>query len=202
MNFEPRPYQLALLRRAEKENVIVFLETGSGKTLVAILLINSILDNPSCLKRKCIFVVNQILLVNQQGRVLRESTTHPVGLFHGHMSGSAESWDKSAWESEYLKYDVMVMTAQIFLDHLRHAYVKLGDIGLLVFDECHHARKSHPYNLIMREFYFFTAVEERPKVLGLTASPIAVGVKKGHSEMRLHNQWLELEQNLVSRRHF
>ena len=44
-------------------------------------------------------------------------------------------------------------------------------ISLLVFDECHHTRKNHAYNGIMRE-YFQSAVDDRPKVFGMTASPI------------------------------
>ena len=44
-------------------------------------------------------------------------------------------------------------------------------ISLLVFDECHHTRKNHAYNGIMRE-YFQIAAESRPKVFGMTASPI------------------------------
>jgi len=41
----------------------------------------------------------------------------------------------------------------------------------MVFDECHHARKNHPYNGILRE-YFQQPVESRPKIFGMTASPI------------------------------
>lgn len=41
----------------------------------------------------------------------------------------------------------------------------------MVFDECHHARKNHPYNGIMRE-YMQTPSSKRPKVFGMTASPI------------------------------
>ena len=54
----------------------------------------------------------------------------------------------------------------------------MEDVDLLVFDECHHADKDHPYNLIMRDFWFHNFDPEkpwagkRPKVLGLTASPI------------------------------
>jgi endoribonuclease Dicer len=41
----------------------------------------------------------------------------------------------------------------------------------MIFDECHHARKNHPYNGIMRE-YKETPLTDRPKVFGMTASPI------------------------------
>jgi endoribonuclease Dicer len=80
---------------------------------------------------------------------------------------------------------VMVTTSQVLLDLLRHEYINLGaDISLLVFDECHHTEKNHPYNAIMKDFYHIlpprgspTASEYcvRPMVLGLTASPIFGG---------------------------
>ena len=65
------------------------------------------------------------------------------------------------------------------------AYVDMGsDIGLLVFDEAHHATGKHPYNMIMKNFYStlpprtnLSRPEDRvrPMVLGLTASPIYGG---------------------------
>ena len=74
----------------------------------------------------------------------------------------------------------------MLLNALRHGYVQLGsNVGLLVFDEAHHAADKHAYNLVMREFYDQlpprpespTSVDEvmRPTILGLTASPIFGG---------------------------
>jgi endoribonuclease Dicer len=40
----PREYQLELYERAKKENTIAVLDTGSGKTLIAVLLLRHIID--------------------------------------------------------------------------------------------------------------------------------------------------------------
>ncbi|KAJ1940320.1 Dicer-like protein 1, partial [Linderina macrospora] len=64
------------------------------------------------------------------------------------------------------------MTHQIFLNALRHGFVDLEDIDLLVFDECHHARGNHPYALIMSEFYRLAEPSKRPHIFGMTASPL------------------------------
>ncbi|KAF9234154.1 hypothetical protein BU15DRAFT_90083 [Melanogaster broomeanus] len=48
------------------------------------------------------------------------------------------------------------------------------EIGLLIFDEAHHANDDHPMNCIMKNFYF-SLPEERPMILGLTASPMFGG---------------------------
>jgi|ERR1700722_2459914 len=42
----------------------------------------------------------------------------------------------------------------------------------MVFDECHHTRKRHAFNAIMHE-YFHTPSDLRPKIFGMTASPIS-----------------------------
>jgi endoribonuclease Dicer len=42
----------------------------------------------------------------------------------------------------------------------------------MIFDECHHTRKRHPFNSIMHE-YFQTPHDQRPKIFGMTASPIS-----------------------------
>lgn len=36
----------------------------------------------------------------------------------------------------------------------------------------HHARKNHPYNQILRDFYYTCDPDHRPRVFGMTASPV------------------------------
>ncbi|XP_057531820.1 endoribonuclease Dicer homolog 1 isoform X2 [Amaranthus tricolor] len=71
-----------------------------------------------------------------------------------------------------LSFYVLVMTAQILLNILRHSIIKMECIHLLILDECHHAVKKHPYSLVMSEFYHTTPKEKRPAVFGMTASPV------------------------------
>lgn len=106
----------------------------------------------------------------------------PVGLISGALEPN--QWkDPELWATAINTHRVMVTTPQVLLDALRHGYIRLGrDIGLLIFDEAHHAAEKHPYNMIMREFYEpcelrtnLTTTDIRPYVLGLTASPIFGG---------------------------
>ena len=51
-------------------------------------------------------------------------------------------------------YNVFVLTPQILLNALQNGDVKsLSEFTLIVFDECHHANKNHPYNGIMRCYF-------------------------------------------------
>ena len=42
----------------------------------------------------------------------------------------------------------------------------------MIFDKCHHAVKRHSYKLIMEEFHERMEEKSRPKIFGMTASPI------------------------------
>lgn len=275
----PRNYQIELYERAYNENIIVFLETGAGKTLVSALLIRKVLEDletsatnhdhspsvptsksphermetppalpnnrsptqvqaspssttaadpvtskstpvekmddtprvppqlclPSSLSNakagpskrsvnpvddgvftlakharpapeECkiaVFLVHRVPLVPQQAKAIR-SVMKPgvqVGEYFGERG--VDSWSSSKWAQSLCTKKVLVMTAQIFLNLLRHGLLDIRNVALLILDEVHHATKNHPYRKLFMEFYHTLGEgDPRPRVFGMTASPV------------------------------
>ncbi|CAG8505437.1 6855_t:CDS:2, partial [Cetraspora pellucida] len=171
-----RNYQIELFEKAKKDNVIAVLDTGSGKTFIAVMLIKEIAAEERLLRMQrretklTFFLVNLVPLVFQQANVIKANCDLKVKHFCGEMG--VDLWSEKEWRNNFENYDVLVMTAQIFLNILRHGFISLSQVNLLVFDECHHTSKKHPYNLIMREFYDRCPEESKPKIFGMTASPV------------------------------
>ncbi|XVE75158.1 hypothetical protein DITRI_Ditri12bG0072900 [Diplodiscus trichospermus] len=169
-----RSYQLEALEKAIEQNTITYLETGSGKTLIAIMLLRSyayLIRKPSPFY--AVFLVPQVVLVKQQADAVQMHTDLNVGKYWGEME--VDFWDGAKWKQEIQKYEVLVMTPQILLNGLRHSFFKINMIKVLIFDECHHARGKHPYASIMKEFYhrqLEAGVSDLPRIFGMTASLI------------------------------
>ncbi|GAA5925102.1 hypothetical protein JCM10213_000533 [Rhodosporidiobolus nylandii] len=172
----PKEYQLALLERAKLGNVITVMATGSGKTLVATLLIDSIRKAAEervamgGQKRMQLFLTNSVPLVHQQANALAHNTSLRVGKLFGGLRVNLCS--ASEWACNFEHYDVLVVTAQLILDSLAHGFLRMDQIDLLVFDEVHHGKSNHPFAAIIRDFYRRAPADQRPRILGLTASPL------------------------------
>ena len=178
---QPRPYQFVLFQRAQKENTIVVMETGTGKTMIALLLLKYCQSqNP---KKVSFFLVPTVPLVHQQQLYLSTNSKLKVKGISG---------ETSEEQRVNQKYQVFVMTPQIFLQSLDHGYVSMDKINVIVFDECHHCRGNHPYNLIMSMHYHKRDVGKRPLIFGMTASPQSAS---GDTEDEIR----QLELNLSSK---
>ncbi|KAM6500954.1 type III restriction enzyme [Amanita muscaria] len=165
----PRRYQEEVFRRARRDNIIAALNTGSGKTFISLLLIKWIAAQNVHKGKAIIFLVPRVALVKQQADFISKHTSLHVIKLYGALD--LDFSDREAWRKRFNDNDVFVMTAQIFIDILTHSLWSIDKVGLMVFDECHHARKNHPYNGILRE-YFQIQPSMRPKIFGMTASPI------------------------------
>eukprot|EP00850_Spirogloea_muscicola_P022108 SM000277S10343 [mRNA] locus=s277:85413:96633:- [translate_table: standard] len=188
-----RGYQMEILALAKEQNTIAYLETGCGKTLIAVLLLRS---RAHALRRQgdkklAVFIVPKVCLVTQQADVIGMHTDFVIGRYFGAMG--IDYWDRAMWLNEFQEKEVLVLTAQILLNVLEAGFLKMQTIDLLIIDECHHAQKKHPYASIMQIFYHPLKQQggSCPIIFGMTASPV---VQKGVKTARdCAKQLCELE---------
>ncbi|XP_019181512.1 PREDICTED: endoribonuclease Dicer homolog 2-like [Ipomoea nil] len=192
-----RSYQLEALEKAIRQNTIVFLETGSGKTLIAIMLLRSfahLIRKPS--PYIAVFLVPTVVLVTQQGEAIRKHTDLKIGKYWGEMG--VDYWDAKMWVQQVQNFEVLIMTPAILLAALRHSFIKIDMIKILIFDECHNARGKHPYSCIMTEFYhpqLHSRNVQLPRIFGMTASPIKA---KGSSSTLSYWKEIRCLENLMN----
>ncbi|GMP35538.1 hypothetical protein CsSME_00007933 [Camellia sinensis var. sinensis] len=188
-----RKYQMDLCKKALEENIIVYLETGCGKTHIAVLLMykmRHLIKKPQ--KNICVFLAPTVALVQQQAKVIQGSTDFKVGTYCGSSKRLKRHHD---WEKEMEEYEVFVMTPQLLFRKLCHCFIKIELIALLIFDECHHAQlnSDHPYAEIMKVFYKNDA-SKLPRIFGMTASPkLGKGASINTLETLLHSKVYSVE---------
>lgn len=174
-----RAYQLEMLQQSLKRNVIVVMDTGSGKTQVAVLRIKAELEKSS--PDKIIwFLAPTVSLCEQQCEVIRlQNPSVAIEVLTG--NDSVESWSLQTWQDILSRTRVLVTTFQVLLDALTHGFVNMKTLALLVMDEAHNCKGNSPGCQIMTKFYHQAkaANEVVPAILGLTASPIMRSDPKG-----------------------
>lgn len=110
---KPRDYQLEMLEESLRRNIIVAMDTGSGKTLIATMRIQAELDR--CPQHKYIwFCVPSVALAHQQHDSI--STAIPA-LRSKVLSGSdgCEFWSGRIWDEILLETRLLVSTHDVRL---------------------------------------------------------------------------------------
>ena len=171
---------------AKEKNTIAVLGTGTGKTYISLLLMSDAkyakqLEGSyrSGEAKRTFFLVPTRPLAKQQEMMIRSAPLTSklnVRCFTGQMD--TDWWDKHRWDDVFEQNQVLVMTPQLLLDMINKSIITFDKMNLLVIDEIHWAAKTknkrdsgHPYKLIMN-LYNKHAVDKRPRVLGLSATPI------------------------------
>ena len=92
---EPKDFQIEILNFTKENNTIVFLETGLGKTYIAIMLLKEIFGEPlECnfankipyerkTSKKAIFLCKTIGLLIQQSKVIKHNTSLKIFKIYG-----------------------------------------------------------------------------------------------------------------------
>ncbi|XP_056258488.1 probable ATP-dependent RNA helicase DHX58 [Seriola aureovittata] len=178
-DFDLYTYQEEVVERAlQRENIIIWLPTGGGKTRAAVYVAKRHLETTE--RAKVVVLVNKVHLVDQHYK--KEFKPH-LDQNYKVVPVSGESDEKDFFGKVVQKSDVVICTAQILYNALTNTeetkHVELSDITLLIIDECHHTHKESVYNKVMRFYLEKKLKGERrlPQILGLTASPGTGGAK-------------------------
>ncbi|KAI8660851.1 hypothetical protein NCS57_01063400 [Fusarium keratoplasticum] len=168
----PRAYQREMLEQSLERNVIVAMDTGSGKTQVAVLRIQAELEK--CSPDKIIwFLGKTVSLCEQQFKVIqKQNPSVSMKILTGQLN--IDAWSPEVWPKILGGTRIIVSTFEILHDALTHGFVKMGMLALIVFDEVHNCVKRSAGRKIMLNFYHEdkSAGLPVPAILGLTASPV------------------------------
>ncbi|KAK3381866.1 hypothetical protein B0H63DRAFT_476754 [Podospora didyma] len=167
-----RAYQTEMYEKSIKENIIVVMDTGSGKTLVATLRIKHELARIGAEKRVW-FLTPTVELCKQQCKTLQQQI-RSVEIRSFSSQDNVDGWrTKELWDTALGNVRVAVATYAVLQTALSDGFVKMGSIALIVFDEAHNCVGKSPGSKIMNDFYWRdkNAGRSVPKILGMTASP-------------------------------
>ena len=206
---KPKDYQLKIFEKAKSQNSIIYVETGKGKTFIAIMLmaqllnisINSEKKQKITNKEKIIFFVCDTALVDQQKKEIENILNIEVGTIQGKKDKKSKK-DYESFRQKWNYLNVFIAIPSIVYKLLSCGFINIFEISMLIFDECHHTTDDHPYNKIMSEFYFFYKKKKEldnlkyPRIYGLTASPIKTGLKGDCLEATTYEALQKLSENL------
>ncbi|CAD6442536.1 bfe48028-85c3-4dec-9829-fa7c77296083 [Sclerotinia trifoliorum] len=168
----PRTYQLEMLEESLKRNIIVAMDTGSGKTHVAVLRILAELERME--PDKLIwFLAPTVALCTQHNEYLQLNISSVlVKLLVG--SDGVDRWtEQRQWDAILKDVKIAVSPYQVLLDALTHGFVRMERLSLIIFDEAHNCLNKAPGAKIMTSFYHpYKSISPLPHILGLSASPV------------------------------
>lgn len=166
-----RGFQREVLALAREQNVVMVGSTGIGKTFVALTLLA---EQDYAGGKRAVVMAPTRQLVAQIAAKVRLLSTLPCRPFFGK---EMELWDERRWAHELRDTRVLVCTPEIVRSIVEKGYLPLARVNLLVFDECHHVTKRHPYAQLIK-MYDPNDSDHMPRIFGTTACPT-----KGCAEM-------------------
>ncbi len=160
--FTPRRYQETILNTSAKNNTLIVLPTGLGKTKTAILIAVQRLNTYP--KSKVLFLTPTKPLAAQIQKEFQMCTTleeSQVRLFTGNVKPSER---EKLWQEA----KVIVSTPQGCSNDIISKKINIEDVSCLILDEVHHALGNYDYCFIAKNYNQFAKF---PRIIGLTASP-------------------------------
>ncbi len=158
-----RDYQINIADNCVKKNSLVVLPTGLGKTIIAVLVANKIL-NIFPPHSKIIVLAPTRPLINQHYETFLRFLNIPKEKF-AILTGKILPEKRIA---SFNDHEILFYTPQTLRNDLVQKKYNLDNTALIIFDEAHHASGDYAYSMIADEF-----IDHNPDgiILGLTASP-------------------------------
>lgn len=104
--------------------------------------------------KRSVFLVNTVCLAKQQAESIANMLPYKVAVLCGEQN--VDYWKLPEWENVLEENEILVATAQVVLDALKHAYIKMKQINVIVFDECHHGRENINENFNTSDVLIFS----------------------------------------------
>ncbi|MCV0400795.1 MAG: DEAD/DEAH box helicase family protein [Nitrosopumilus sp.] len=154
-SIEKRDYQINLANQAVKENCIVVLPTGLGKTAVALHVISEYLSKGT---GGILFLAPTRVLVNQHYEFLKNNLTlDDISLITGEdtIQKRTKLWNNS----------IVCATPEIARNDLNRKIISPEQFSLVIFDEVHRTAGDYAYSGIAEWF-----ADSSSRLLGMTAT--------------------------------
>lgn len=159
-SLQHRDYQVNLASVCYKENILLVVPTGLGKTAIALLVIAEYLKTHP--KQKCLLLAPTRPLCHQHYIFLKKHLVldeNQIQVLTGQ--------DSIKVRSQKWKTQVICATPQITVKDLERELLDIKDVSILIFDEVHRAVGNYSYSIIGRKY-----INNNPegRIIGLTAS--------------------------------
>ncbi|MGC8811998.1 MAG: DEAD/DEAH box helicase [Candidatus Aenigmatarchaeota archaeon] len=159
---QPREYQLKIAETASKKNTLVVLPTGTGKTLISLLVgINRLEKFPD----SKILVTSPTRPLNAQHKKSFEKFTKISSEEIVLITGKIKPEER---EKLYKSAKVIAATPQCIQNDLENGRLSLENFSFITFDESHRAIKDYAYTYVAKKYM---EQAKNPLILALTASP-------------------------------
>ncbi|MHA1381016.1 MAG: DEAD/DEAH box helicase [Candidatus Helarchaeota archaeon] len=157
-----RGYQEALLVSCAKQNSLIVLPTGLGKTIIAVLI------SAYRLKKfpgsKIVFLAPTKPLVEQHYQTYKKLFNLDESLLLVLTGSISPEKRQKLWENS----KIIFITPQTLQNDLIENRISLKSVSLMIFDEAHRATGNYAYTLIAKKY---VENSENQLIIALTASP-------------------------------
>ncbi len=162
LNIKPREYQQKIFESCKENNCLVILPTGTGKTLIALML--AVERFKKFQTEKILFLAPTKPLIEQHLEYFKKNLPEnfaDMQLFTGKTPAKKR---KEIWQTA----EFIFSTPQCIANDIKNNLYDLSEVSLLIEDECHRCLKNYSYTFIANHY---KEKGKNQRVLGLTASP-------------------------------